>query len=195
MELIKTKEDLNRVLKIEKAKLNIKRPFLMWISYSEGYRVYRFFKNLRYLEFYLNKKKNPWDYLPLAWRYWNHRRMKLKFSFYIHPNTLGEGFHLVHSGFVRIAVFANIGKNCTVLPRVLIGKKKPRIEDPRVLIGEDCYIGTGVTILGPIKIGNNVTIAAGSVVTHDVPDNCVIGGIPAKIIKYKNSPDPVSSSA
>ncbi|GGF44773.1 serine O-acetyltransferase [Echinicola rosea] len=183
MDVIKTRKDLNRFLTIEKAKLDIKRPFIMRITYSEGFRVYRFFKNLRYLEYYLNKKKKPWDYVPLAWRYWNHRRMKLKYSFYIHPNTLGEGFHLVHSGFVRIAVFATLGKNCTVLPRVLIGKKKPGIENPEVIIGDNCYIGTGVTILGPIKIGNNVTIAAGSVVTQDVPDSCIIGGIPAKILK------------
>ncbi|AWW32522.1 serine acetyltransferase [Echinicola strongylocentroti] len=186
MDIIKTKADLKRVLKVEKEKLNIKRPFIMRITYSEGYRVYRFFKNLRYLEYYLNKKKFLWDYIPLAWRYWNHRRMKLKYSFYIHPNTLDEGFHLVHSGFVRVAVFAKIGKNCTVLPRVLIGKKKPGIDNPEVNIGDNCYIGTGVTILGPINIGNNVTIAAGSVVTQDVPDNCIIGGIPAKVLKHKN---------
>ena len=36
-----------------------------------------------------------------------------------------------------------------------------------------------------VKVGNNVTIAPNAVVTHDVPDNCVVAGIPAKIIKYK----------
>lgn len=37
-----------------------------------------------------------------------------------------------------------------------------------------------------IHIGNNVTIGANSTVTKDVPDNCVVAGSPAKIIKYKN---------
>ena len=37
--------------------------------------------------------------------------------------------------------------------------------------------------LGPIHIGDNVTIAAGAVVINDVPDNCTVAGIPAKIIK------------
>ena len=51
--------------------------------------------------------------------------------------------------------------------------------------GNNCYISTGVTILGPVNIGNNVTIAAGAVVINDIPDNCVVGGVPAKILKYK----------
>lgn len=46
-------------------------------------------------------------------------------------------------------------------------------------------VGVGATILGSIKIGNNVTIAANSVVIHDVPDNAVVAGIPAEIKKYK----------
>jgi serine O-acetyltransferase len=37
--------------------------------------------------------------------------------------------------------------------------------------------------LGPVKIGNNVIIAAGSVVTHDIPDNCMVAGVPAVIKK------------
>jgi serine O-acetyltransferase len=39
--------------------------------------------------------------------------------------------------------------------------------------------------LGPVKIGNNVTIGAGAVVVKDIPDNCVVAGNPAKIIKFK----------
>ena len=66
---------------------------------------------------------------------------------------------------------------------VLIGKKRPDLENWQITIGDNCYISTGVTILGPINIGNDVTIAAGAVVTKDIPDNCVVAGVPAKIIK------------
>ena len=69
---------------------------------------------------------------------------------------------------------------------VLIGKKSPETENHKVVIGDNCYISTGATILAPITIGNNVTIAAGAVVNKDVPDNCVVGGVPAKVIKYKS---------
>lgn len=45
------------------------------------------------------------------------------------------------------------------------------------------WIGGNVTILPGVTIGNNVVIAAGAVVTKDIPDNCVAGGVPAKILK------------
>lgn len=56
-----------------------------------------------------------------------------------------------------------------------------------ITIGNDVWVGIGVTILYGVKIGNGVTIAAGSVVTKDVPDYCVVGGVPASIIKRKCS--------
>ena len=52
-----------------------------------------------------------------------------------------------------------------------------------VTIGNDVWIGGNVTILPGVTIGNNVVIAAGAVVTRDVPDNCVAGGVPARVIK------------
>lgn len=54
-------------------------------------------------------------------------------------------------------------------------------------IGNDVWIGIGATILYGVKIGNGVTVAAGAVVTKDVPDYCVVGGVPATIIKRKCS--------
>ena len=60
-----------------------------------------------------------------------------------------------------------------------IGKKRG------ITIGNDVWIGLDAIILNGITIGNGVTIAAGSVVTHDVPDYCIVAGVPAKIIKLK----------
>ena len=52
-----------------------------------------------------------------------------------------------------------------------------------VAIGDDVWIGGNVTILPGVTIGNNVVIAAGAVVTRDVPDNSLVGGVPAKVIR------------
>jgi serine O-acetyltransferase len=51
------------------------------------------------------------------------------------------------------------------------------------VIGNDLFISTGAKIIGNVKVGNSCVIGANAVVLKDVPDNCVVAGIPAKIIK------------
>ena len=57
-----------------------------------------------------------------------------------------------------------------------------RLPNKRVIIGNDVWIGTGAIILAGITIGDGSIVGAGSVVTHDVPGNSVVGGVPAKMI-------------
>lgn len=57
------------------------------------------------------------------------------------------------------------------------------LEETRV--GDYASIGTSATILCGVKIGKNVLVGAGSVVTKNIPDNAIVAGNPAKIIKYK----------
>jgi acetyltransferase-like isoleucine patch superfamily enzyme len=52
-----------------------------------------------------------------------------------------------------------------------------------ITVGENCYLGMGVLVMPGVKIGNNVVIGAGSVVTKDIPDNSVAVGVPARVIK------------
>lgn len=52
-----------------------------------------------------------------------------------------------------------------------------------VIIGENCWLGNSVSIMPGVTLGNNVTVGANSVVTKSFPDNVVIAGCPAKIIK------------
>jgi len=52
------------------------------------------------------------------------------------------------------------------------------------VIGNNVYIGPGAKIIGNVHIGNNVAIGANCVVTHDIPDNGVVVGIPGKVISW-----------
>lgn len=54
-----------------------------------------------------------------------------------------------------------------------------------IVIGENCWLGAKVTILDGVTIGSNCVIAAGAVVTKNIPDNTVAGGVPAKILKER----------
>lgn len=87
-----------------------------------------------------------------------------------------------------------IGNHVMIGPNTLIttvghplspmGRRKHMGIAKPVSIGNDVWIGGNVTILPGVRIGNNVVVAAGAVVTKDIPDNCVVGGVPAKLIKY-----------
>jgi len=52
-----------------------------------------------------------------------------------------------------------------------------------IIIGDNVFIGNNAIILPGVRIGNNCIVGAGAVVTHDVPSNTVVGGVPAKTIK------------
>ena len=54
-----------------------------------------------------------------------------------------------------------------------------------IKIGENCWIGSKVTVLDGVEIGSGCIIAAGSVVTKSFPGNCIIGGVPAKLLKVR----------
>jgi serine O-acetyltransferase len=72
--------------------------------------------------------------------------------------------------------------------QVTIGAKETDIsyhEDKRPVIGDNVIIGSGAKVLGSITIGHNVTIGANAVVTHSVPADAVVGGIPARLLKEK----------
>lgn len=182
--MIRSKSELKQVLKADAEANDFKNRFKRWITWNDNYRIQRLLKLLRYVEYYQNNHGGI-NFIPYVWNLFNFRRMIVKTGIMIFPNTMGPGLIIMHPGFRRIDRFVHCGMNCTILPMVLFGRKRPTDIDSTIEIGDNCYISTGVTILGPVQIGNNVTIAAGAVVLNDIPDNTVVGGIPAKVLKWK----------
>ena len=80
--------------------------------------------------------------------------------------------------FSTIITASSIGKNCGINQQVTTRFKN--LKSPVTV--NDVTIGYGAKVSGDVIVGNNVTIGANAVVIKDVPDNCVVGGVPAIII-------------
>lgn len=100
---------------------------------------------------------------------------------------IGKNTQLGYSGMgVVIHPKSEIGNNCMIGQQVTIGGGNTRY--PGVpLIGDNVYIAKGAIVFGGITIGNNVTIGANAVVNKPVPDNAIVAGIPARILRFKDS--------
>ena len=93
--------------------------------------------------------------------------------------SIGPGAHFEHN-YATYLNAESIGRNFYCLQLVTLGNDG---QMRRPVIGDDVKIFTGATIYGGIRIGNHVTIGAGAVVSKDVPDNCIVVGNPAYIVK------------
>lgn len=72
----------------------------------------------------------------------------------------------------------NVGNSCKLAEYEIPPSK-------RTIIGADVWIGARATLVAGVNIGVGAVIGTGSVVTHDIPPYAVVGGVPAKIIKYR----------
>ena len=97
---------------------------------------------------------------------------------------VGKNFHIHHPNGIRIGQTAEIGDNCHVYPYFValaaVKGDKERLENKirrHPKFGNDCILGCRATVIGPVTIGDDVTIGACAVITKDIPSHSVVKGV------------------
>ena len=102
----------------------------------------------------------------------------------IHPGAvIGRRFFIDHGMGVVIGATSEVGDDVTVYQGVTLGGTSLKKEKRHPTIEDLVIIGTGATVLGPVTIGANSRIGAGSVVIHSVPANSTVVGIPGRVVQ------------
>ena len=112
------------------------------------------------------------------------QRTARKTNIEIHPGaTIGRRLFIDHGTGVVIGETAIIGDDVTLYQGVTLGGTGKDVGKRHPTVGSGVMIGAGAKVLGPFSIGDNTKIAAGSLVLHEIPENCTAVGAPARVVK------------
>jgi serine O-acetyltransferase len=154
--------DLKRFVNADARSRGVEAGFIRFLKDP----IARFSLTLRVYEYALNTGMfKPFRLIITLY----FRSISIKLGFSIPPNVFDEGLAIVHYGNIIISPYTKIGKNCRIHVGVNIGGagKFTTIEEAKNLdpkIGDNCYIGPGVKIYGPIRIGKDCAFGANAVV-------------------------------
>lgn len=150
--------------------------FLQLILLNSSFRAVFLFR----LSNYFDKK----GIFPLA--YFFEKLMHITTVTWISRSAkIGLGFVIRHVGAIVIGGKSQIGENCEIRQGVTLGGNlgKENHGTTQPILGKNILVGAGAKILGPVKIGDNCIIGANAVVIRDIPENSVVGGVPARILR------------
>lgn len=116
-------------------------------------------------------------------------RLCRKYGIEIKTNTkIGVGFAMIHPYNITISPYAEIGKNCNIYKGATIGLSQGK-HPGAPKIGDSVQIGINSTVIGGIKVGNDVLIAPNTLVNQDIPDHSIVIECPCEIIHRENATD------
>ena len=188
--MIQSKSDLRLYIREDKKrnlssyKVGFVKYMAFWIYGTDQMKAFRLLRALRKLEYAKNvlRKRGLLGKLIYALRQWRYHRFEERYDITIGTNMVGYGFKLPHVVGGSIIINCNsMGNYCGANVGVVVGNNHAWNDRP--VMGDYVGLTTGCKVIGGVHIGNHVTVAPNSVVIKDVPDNCVVSGIPARIIK------------
>lgn len=139
------------------------------------YRICHYFAGL--------EKRNILQFLLHCFCYTRFQHLQRRCGIELNQRTkIGYGLRLPHRGGIVIHGRTSIGNNCEIMQGVTIGNNIMKSRDGVATIGNEVLLCAGSKIIGEVKIGNTVIVGANAVVTHDVPDHTIVGGVPARPI-------------
>lgn len=105
----------------------------------------------------------------------------------IHPGArIGQRLFIDHGLGVVIGETAEVGDDVLLYQGVTLGGTGKERGKRHPTVGNSVVVGTGASILGNIRLGDDVRVGAGSVVVHSVPDGATVVGIPARVVKTRD---------
>jgi serine O-acetyltransferase len=125
--------------------------------------------------------------MGLFYRYFL-RRYRIKYGIHIAAQTqIGRGLHIYHNGGIVINPEVSIGENCSLGSNITIGQANRGSRKGNPTMGNRVFVGSGAVVVGKVLIGDNVLIAPNAFVNFDVPSDSLVIGNPAKIIPDANA--------
>ena len=118
---------------------------------------------------------------------WVSQHGRHKTGIEIHPGArIGKCLFIDHGMGIVFGETTVIGDNCTIYHGVTLGGTGKDTGKRHPTLGNNVLIGAGTKVLGPVYIGDNARIGAGSVVLRNLPANCTAVGVPAEVVRINN---------